>query len=355
MNLSKIVEKLRHGDIDLPTLTRVPDDHVFDAGYRTEPFKAGRDYFTVRVNSMSLQHGRDWLTTWQPMLVSQTEFRYGDQAVSVPFTVGPSLLKQQASADIPLAMVFAGTDVAGLHPYVGGAVSVTVLLFRVQHDDYVKRVLGVVEKLAQAFDYSTLLSPYLKVAGAVVDGINAILGHTDTEPVLGYRVEFNPNAGDVFRPGYFTVLTGKQPSPDSLWVRNGTLLTGLDAATIAPVREDAVLFSVSGTDHRNDIGSLPWFQPLWQRVHRAANTPNDDGKTAAKAHLGVLLEHLVESPDVAPEQVWEIYYAYEATAHEVHNAALGRKSWGPDDLTTSEDDLQRDFLQILTGGWHGEQ
>jgi hypothetical protein len=355
MNLSEIVKKLRHGDIDLPTLTRVPDDHVLDDGYRTEPFKAGRDYFSVRVNSMSLQYGRDWLTTWQPMLVSQTEFRYGDQAVSVPFTVGPSLLKQQVSADIPLTMVFRGTDVAGLHPYAGGTVSVAVLLYRVQHDDYVKRVLGVVEKLAQAFDYSLLLSPYLKVADAVVDGINAVLGHKDTEPVVGYRVEFNPNVGNDFGPGYFALLTGEQPTSNSLWVRDDVLLTGPDAATCVPVPKDAVLFSITSTSKRNDIDSLPWFQPLWQRVHRAANTPNDDGKTAAKAHLGVLLEHLMESPDVAPEQVWEIYGMYEAMAHKVHDLALGRKNWGPDDLATSEDDLQRDFLQILTGGWHGER
>lgn len=355
MNLSEIIGKLRHGDMHQLTLSRVPDDHVLDDGYWTEPFKAGRDYFSVRVNSMSLQYDRDWLTTWQPMLVSQTEFRYGDQAVSVPFTVGPSLLKQQVSADSPLAMVFRGTDIVGLHPYAGGAVSIAVLLYRVQHDDYVKRVLGVVEKLAQAFDYSTLLLPYLKVADAVVDGINGILGHKDTEPVLGYRIELNPNAGNDFRPGYFALLRGKQPSPGLLWVRDDVLLTGPDAATCAPVREDAVLFSITGTDKRNDIDSLPWFQPLWQRVHRAANTPNDDGKTAAKAHLGVLLEHLMESPDVAPEQVWEIYDEHEAIAHRVHDKALGRKNWGPDDLDTSEDDLQRNFMQILNGGWHGER
>jgi hypothetical protein len=348
MKLTEMLGRLRHGDVELPTLVRVPDDHVLADGYTAEPFEAGRHYFTVRMNTMCLQHGRHWLTTWHPMLISVIEFRYGGQEVSVPFVVGPSMLKQRTDAEIPLATVFAGTEVVGVHPYAGDRVSVTMLLYRVKHDDYVRRVLGVVEKMAAAFDYSTVLTQYLKIAGAVVDGIDAILGVQDTTPVLGYRTEYNPNAGDIFRPGYFALLTGTPPDPESLWVRDHMVRTGGDAKSAQPIGEDVVLYSVTGTVERNDIPSLPWFRPLWERVSRAANTGTPEAKQATKAHLGFLYENLQLSDDVARKQVQAVYDEYDTLARKIFEVAKKRDTWGPEDLAKAEDDLQRKFLEILT-------
>jgi hypothetical protein len=349
MGLGDVLNALKQGTIDLPTLSRIPDDHVLADGYQPEPFTAGNHYFTARVNMLCLQHDRRWLTTWHPMLVSVVEFRYGTQEVSVPFVIGPSMLKERADAQIPLATVFAGTEIVGVHPYVGDRVCVTVLLYRVQHDDYVKRVLGVVEKMAAAFDYSAVLSQYLMIAGAVVDGIDAILGVKDTTPVMGHRIEYNPNAGEVFRPGYYALHTGTLPAPESLWVRDHILRAGGDATTAKPVREDVVLYSITGTPVRNDIPSLPWFRPLWERVSRAANTPDDSGKRVAKEHLGFLYEQLMASDDVARGQVDAIYEEYESLARKIHDVAKKRASWGPADLAKAGDDLQRKFLEISRG------
>jgi hypothetical protein len=348
VGLSDILGKVRYGDIVLPRIARIPDDHVLVKGYQAAPFEAGRHYFTVRADSMGLEHDRSWFTTWQPMLVAVTEFRYGTEEVSVPFVIGPARLRQRANAEIPFATVFAATQLVGTHPYVGDRVAVTVLLYRVKHDDYVKRVLGVVEKMAAAFDYATMLSPYLKLAGAVIDGIDAILGVQDTTPVLGHAAEYNPNAGDVFRPGYYAVTTGNVPE---VWVHEDHVLrTGADRAAEA-VRDDLVLYSITGTDARNDVESLPWFAPLWERVHRAANTPSKGGMQAAMAHLGILMEQLQLSPDIAAAQVGTLYDDYEALARNVHDRALRRKTYGPGDLASSEDYLQRDFLSILNREW----
>ncbi|HYT92111.1 MAG TPA: hypothetical protein VEL76_25575 [Gemmataceae bacterium] len=351
MGLHDILGKVRYGDISLPRLARIPDDQVLVEGYQVESFEAGRHYFTVRVDSMSLQHDRRWFTTWQPMLVAVSEFRYSDQEVSVPFVIGPDMLKRRTDAEIPFATVFAATRVAGTHPYVGDRVAVTVLLYRVKHDDYLQRLLRVVGKMAAAFDYATMLSPYLKLASAVIDGIDAVLGHKDTMPVLGHRVEYNPNAGDVFRPGYYAVLPGNAPDSGSLWVHPDHMLRDGFHASAEPVRDDLVLYSITGTRERNDVDSLPWFQPLYERVYRAANTPNEDGKTAAKAHLAIIAEQLRQSPDIAAAQVSALYNKYDAIARSIHEEALSRKAWGPGDLANSEDDLQRTFLDSFKREW----
>jgi hypothetical protein len=332
--LRDILSSLKRGDVALPTFTRVPDENVLVEGYAPELFDVGTHYFTVRSNMLSLQHSRNWFTTWQPMLVSVVEF-----------LVGPSMLKPRTDAEVPLATVFAGTEVVGVHPYAGDRVAVTMLLYRVKHDDYVKNILDVAQQIVGAFDLSTVLTQYLRVAAAVEGAIDSILGVKDTTPVLGYRIEFNPNAADVFRPGYFALLTGETLSSERVWVRDHMLLAGDTADTATAPREDAVLFSVTGSTTRNDVADLPWFRPLWQQVVQAANTGTDDGKIAVKAHLAYLYENLALSDDVAKSQVAPLYAAFEKQAHDTFDVAKKRGTWAP---KTDEDALQRTFLEILS-------
>lgn len=343
VTLRSILSSLKHGDVALPTLIRVPDKNVLVDGYAPELFEVGTHYFTVRSNMLSLQHSRNWFTTWQPMLVSVVEFRYGGSEISVPFVVGPSMLKPRTDVEVPLATVFAGTEVVGVHPYAGDRLAVTMLLYRVKHDDYAKKILDVAQQIAGAFDLSTVLTQYLRVAGAVEGAIDSILGAKDTTPVLGYRIEFNPNAADVFRPGYFALLTGETLSSERLWVRDHMLLTGdTEDAARAP-REDAVLFSITGSTTRNDVANLPWFRPLWQQLVRAASTGTVDGKRAVKAHLAYLYENLMLSDDVARAEVATLYAAFEKQAHETFDVAKKRAQWAP-----KEDALQRAFVEILS-------
>jgi hypothetical protein len=345
VTLRDILSSLKHGDVALPTLTRVPDENVLVDGYAPEPFDVGTHYFTVRSNMLSLQHSRDWFTTWQPMLVSVVEFRYAGREVSVPFVVGPSMLKSHTDAVVPLATVFAGTEVVGVHPYAGDRVAVTMLLYRVIHDNYVKQILDVAQRIVGAFDLSTVLTQYLRVATAVEGAIDSILGVKDTTPVLGYRIEFNPNAADVFRPGYFALLTGEALSSERTWVRDHMLLVGDTADAATAPREDAVLFSITGSTTRNDVADLPWFRPLWQQVVQAANTGTDSGKRAVKAHLAYLYETLFLSDDVAKAQVAPLYSAFEKQAHDTFDVAKKRGTWAP---KTDETVLQRTFLEILS-------
>jgi hypothetical protein len=354
VGLRDYLDKVRYGDIKLPGITRIPAEHVLVPGFQSAPFEAGRHYFTIRADSVSLRHDRDWFTTWQPMLVAVTEFRYGTREVSVPFVIGPDTLRQRVNAEVPLATVYSATRLAGTHPYIGGRLTVTVLLFRVKHDDYLKKLLGVVDKLAGALDFATMLSPYLKVAETVIDGIDSVLGDKSTVAVLGHRTEYDPNAGDIFRPGYFAVTRSGALDPAGLWVGEDHLLrSGTEAASAQPVSDDLVLYSITGTDTRNDVPSLPWFAPLWERVDTAAGTGTDDGKTAMKVHLAVLYEQLRRSPDVARGQARELYLENETLARRLFDDALTTRSYAksPGSANGGGDELQREFLDLLGSDW----
>ena len=349
MGLSDVIRRVKYGDIQLPTIARVPDHHVrLRDGFSATPFEANRHYFTVRANSMGLRHDREWFKTWQPMLVAVTEFRYGTAEMSVPFVMGPDTLRQRANVETPLATVFTGTRLAGTHPYVGDRVAVTVLLFKVLHTDYASRVLSIVDSLAAALDYSAMLAPYLKLAGAIRNGIDAILGSQKTMAVLGYRTEYNPNAGDVFRPGYYA-LAANALEPSELWVRDDHLLrAGPDAATAQPVSDDLVLYSITATDARNDVDSLPWCAPLWERVKRTAAEGTEKGWTRARAHLMALNEQLHLHPDIAEAQAKPLFDDYLARARSIRDEAILSDTWGPGDMI--EDPLESESLRILTDG-----
>ena len=90
----------------------------------------------------------------------------------------------------PRGMTFANTCVAGPHPYYG-RLAVAVVLYRVERDDYVRRLLEAAHRTCAAFDVTGSLSAYLKMADAVLDGVDTVLGHAQTEPVIGFRAEFS--------------------------------------------------------------------------------------------------------------------------------------------------------------------
>src|SRR3954454_15898871 len=114
----------------LPSTVAIPADHVTAQGTNREKFEADKHYFQVRVNEMFLTEQRKWLTDIDPMVFVVSEFTYDKATQTVPFLVGPMLL-EKFSAKVPKGMIFNDTRVAGLHPYRGGRLSLTVVLGQV--------------------------------------------------------------------------------------------------------------------------------------------------------------------------------------------------------------------------------
>ena len=325
LQFNELLDRIKGAPVQTPNLVAIPDNHVFDKRSAPQPFTAGEAYFSIHVNSLQLEASRMWATTWDPMLMAVTEFNYNGEKITVPFVVGSELLKVNADIQLPSAMLFSETQVAGTHPYRGGSVSLAIILFRVKREDYLKRLLGVIQTTSSVIDQGTALTQFVKVGQAVVDGVEALLGDGNTVPVLGMRREFNPIQGAPFEPGYFALFSDNPISANSLWVYNSHLWVGSQSASAEPLTgRDQVVFSIARTVERSDAEDLPAFTSLVRTMLRAANVPTTSAWKVAKAHLATLYEELKYSPDITSAQADTLYSKYESMALDAKNAAERR-------------------------------
>lgn len=236
----------------IPSRAAIDHDHVDEGGKLGIAFQPNEHYFQVRVNELYLTYSRQWFRTYDPMVLVVSEFIYHKKEEAVPFVVGPMMM-QKIGQKMPAGMVFSDTRVAGLHPYRGGRLALTVVLYRVLGKDYLRKLLRIVESAANVLDFSTAVSTYVKVADVVLDGVEALLELGDTDPLIGLRKEFDPDAGEVLEPGYFALIDMDESelNTDELWVRDSRLVYGKSLADAKPFRDaDYVLYSIAQTLER---------------------------------------------------------------------------------------------------------
>lgn len=296
-------------------------DHV-DTGQKLGgKFVPDKHYFTVRVNRMYLHNKREWTSVLDPMVVCMTEFLYDKRTVdAVPFVIGPTRIQQIAKG---VNLADSDTRVAGIHPYRGGPMRITVVLLQVQRN-VAKDMLKLVESTAGALDFATGLSTYLKIGSVLVDGIDSLFSLSGTEPVVGHNRQFDPDAGDEFTPGYYALidLPENQISADRLWVKKNELCEGATLADAKPLRvADYVLYSITQTPTRTDVRSLP-FYPAWEKVQEEAGK----GQPAAFENAKVLLSGLVQgmrlSPDLIEDQCTELVQEWKQKTRERYDEAV---------------------------------
>lgn len=325
---SGVLDRIKYGQLDRCAATPLPRGHVTSVGAGSEP-SASPHYFRVTVDGMRLAHDRVLNRTFDPLLLAVTEFVYAGKTQAVPFIVGPSLVKG-ADAGLPRGMVLENTTVCGPHPHYG-SFAVTMILYRVERDDYVRRVLDVVQRACGAFDLSTTLSTYLKVGEALLDGVESLLGQKETEPVLGHRTEFQNGV-----PGETYLISQESLAPETLWLHGGALKQGKEKTSAEAVaKTDYIAYTVAEAPPV-DIATLPWFAPLWARIVQWADIPNDEAKAVAKNYLAALYEEMVTSPDVARDESDALYEIWEKKAINIHRTARKRANW------SSNDDLRLD-------------
>jgi hypothetical protein len=310
-------------------VSRAPDAHKLGT-----PFEPNEHYFQVRVNEMFLTHKRKWLTEQYPMVFAQSEFLYGTQSAAemvVPFVVGPSLLGTREQDAI--GMTFGSTRVAGIHPYRGGRVTLSLILYRVPAGGPAQNLLGMVENMAGALSFSSTIGPYTKLAGALLDGVEMLTAMDKTAPVMSHRIEIDRNAGDDLEPGYFALVDvpEEQLASAELWVVGGKLRQGPDLAHLKPFRDaDYVLYSLATTAKRDDFMALPVYA-LWSRIVREAGRAQDDAFTVAKANLASFCQDLLLSPDLTPSHARELSASFRAQLREINDEAVAFATLGDDD------------------------
>jgi hypothetical protein len=341
-NAKEIWERLSQGPARIPFHAPIPLSRVNGGREDGSPFEADDHYFQIRINEMHLTFGRRWFSDFDPLVFVLTEFTYDKKAESVPFVVGPQLLQkyQQAQA-IPKGMVFRNTRVAGVHPYRGGRVSISLVLCSVRRSDHAKDVLDLIETSVGALDFSTALSFYLRTARVVLEGVSRLAGMGQTNPIIGLRNEFDPQAGDLFEPSYFALIDAKagEVAEDKLWVKDGELLYGdsaNDAISFSNYREvDYVLYSVVQSDTRGDVSLLP-FYPLFERIKQEATIPENNSWKRAKADLVALYQNLVLSPDLTSPHADALNKGYINKAKKLRKIALETASLGTEESSSTE-------------------
>ena len=292
--------KVKHSPAILPTHHPIPAGHVDKK--EGEPFRRDQHYFVVRVNQIFLKYNRQFWTTYAPMALFVSEFDYDEDAKVVPFVVGPSMLEKN-KIELPSGFIFSDTKVAGIHPYKGGGLKLTVILYQVKRTDLAKSLLKVIEKFASVVDLSQTLATYIKIADVLVETVAEVVGSDeDNQPIIGLRKEFDAVEG--FAPGYFALIDSGKARIDvnKLWVKGNELLFG-DSRETATQFTDAnyVLYSIRQTTSRDDFTKLG-FYGQW-KVALAESWTNDRQKwKSAQANWTTLCQMMSLSPDLVTPQ-----------------------------------------------------
>lgn len=326
VRLRQLLSQLESSRTRTPFHARILQDHLDRPG-EASPFNADDHYFQVRINEMFLRDSRHWFVEYDPMVFCVTEFVYDKKMQAVPFVVGPQML-ERFRQKLPVGMLFTNTRVAGPHPYRGSRLINTVVLCQVKKEDYAQKLLGVVEKIGGVVDVACALSTYTKVAEGLVEGVEALLGLADTvDPLIGWRREFDPDAGDLLEPSYFVLID--DPSDNiglsQLWVKEGGLFKG-DSTPQEPFRDaDYLLYSIVKSSRRGDVTSLP-FYPLFERAKQEASFPDDNSWSRAKGDMLSLYQTLILSPDLTRPHADELGSQYVADLKNVRRQAAKHAS-----------------------------
>jgi hypothetical protein len=346
-----VTERIKSTPRDTPTAFAIPASHVdeYDPAEPPSHFIADEHYFVVQINEMFLESSRKWFTGIDPVVFVVSEFTYNGQTQVVPCLVGPSMI-QNAGTKLPQGMLFRNTRVAGIHPYRGGRLTLSVVLCELTVKNYARQILGVLETVGTALDFATAISTYVKVAGVMLDAVDALMESGDARPLAGLREEFDDGSRS-FSPGFFVLVNKPAVNPKTLWVRRGQLYSGPSAEAATPFREaDFVLYSLvrPPDNKRNDLSTLPFF-PLWQRVQSEAADPRDSSYESARHNIVSLSQSILLSADLVDAQKDVVTDDYIRKLEQYHQRAIatGKRAATDGQTTTGLDAVRAKSMAFL--------
>lgn len=288
---------MRSGPASYPTAVPIPPSRV--VGPSLPPDLAFDEaYFAVELNQIRLSSSRRWWVEVDPMVFTVSEFTYDGKATAVPHVVGSGML-QKYGQPIPGGFLFDNTMVAGLHPYKGGRISVTTILYEVPRTNHAQQLLSLVDVAAGLFAAATNLGAYLTVARVMLDGVEAVLGIDGARPIIGRRHELAPDLGDDLGSGYFALVDGQVDS-HLLWVDDHRLVRR-DEATgdlIDLSGLDYLLHSIRSVRRRTDLSQLAFGTTVRQAESLAISDASEGGWKRAKAMMLTAFAEIVDSPDL---------------------------------------------------------
>jgi hypothetical protein len=285
-----------------PTVGPVPDGQCTPSDEVGREIVPNQSYFTVVLNELYLAAGRQLWTTYDPMVLATVDYVYNGQAAAIPVVIGPGMIKKSSNQQLPHGLVINDIVVAGPHPYRGGKVTITVLLYRIKHTDHARGLLKFAENVSRAVGVPADINTLQKIGSALIDGVDELLKLKDNEPVAGHMFTIDGNTRRGFRTGYAVLISDNEAQLSKLQVNAGRLETRNGAGS-SPYREaDYVLYSVTERSKRGEVATLP-FYPLLDQSIQAALANDDESWKRAKAALLSLYGQMVSSPDLISTEV----------------------------------------------------
>jgi hypothetical protein len=303
--ISGVVQKLSAGPVLQPNAVVVPSARCLPRGSAGTDVQKDKCYLTLTVNELFLANARRAWANYQPMVVFATSFIRGDKTITVPAVVGPSLLAQPGQP-LPESLLINDIEVAGPIPYRGGTLTISVVLYRLKHSDYARDLLRMVKGVSEAIGPAADLGMLTKVGGALLDGLESLIGLGDTEAVMGHRFTLSPVGSGGMKTFSAALVGPGAPSIDHLSVDGGRLRTDNGLQTTAFTAADYVLYSLSAPARRTDESTLPFYS-LYERAKQDAYRGGDDNWKAAKATFSELWQQMMVSPDLTSEQAEELF------------------------------------------------
>ena len=314
MGLKQFFNNLASTPTVVPQIIRIPNNNTGEEDELKVLFEPEKHYFTVRVNEMYLQSKRKWFQEIEPTVLCITSYIYGGQEIENPFIVGRNLLEanMKETAD---GMLFKNTRVAGVHPYEGGRMVVSMVLCKSVIKDYLSQSLEFIQNVSGVFseNITSLIGNYMKVAKIVIGGVDKLLDSKELDPLFGFRMEFDRDAEDKFSPGYFVIVKSQQQYDASkFYLKDKRLFFGNSADTAEPfTQEEYILFSITCSDERSDLTTLPFYNSYQLILDQLKeNEISQDLKDKIKNMLRILNIEMHQSPDLTEPQAKVLIQKY---------------------------------------------
>ncbi len=313
-----------------------------------EEFDPKKHYFQISINDIYLKYSRRWFREYVPLVIVISEFKFKGKQVIIPFITGPTNFKDLVGEDITEGMKFSNTQVVSLRPYNGGRIKLTVLLCKVVKRDYLKEILGFLEKTSDLVSLAGI-SSYLEVAQAMLEGVQSVLDSGKASPIASIHEEFDSATGVDFLPNYFALLEPIETkiNKEKLYVRDSDLVYGENKEKAKPFRETSfVLYSITQTDKREDLDSLP-FYPLYEKTKQYAMIPIQNVWDLTKFYLSDLQRTILLSPNLTPNQRISLADDIKDEIYTIHKKYAGKSDLGPEARKFKPDDIEKRILEIL--------
>lgn len=326
MGLSSLWKKIKESPSFKPSHFQIPLSNV------DKPEKVGvsiendKNYFLIRMNEMFLTYKRRWVKDFEPMVFCSVDFNYGGEKVSQPFLLSPNSL-QSPFKKFPEGMLFKDIKMAGLHPFKGGTFGITLVLGKMEMNNYLKKLLKFLESTTAAFPggFSTVIGSYIKLSNMVLDSLEELFDNNDIEPIIGYRREFITDVQDDFHSGYFVLMNADsgEYNPNKFFVKDKSLHYGDSLLTSKPfLSDDFLLYSIEETKKRGDIETLPigtQFRDLKLEVSKIPGTITEKDRESLSRFLYALNDQVLLSPDLILEQKVNILTEFRKEIQDMIN------------------------------------